>query len=170
MIAPPERGEHLMKLLDFVSRKAMVPALKARDKRGVIQELVQVIKKTYSSEKFQPADVVHTILEREKLGSTGLGGGVAVPHSKLPGLKSVLGAFGRLPQGVDFSAVDGESVTLVFLILSPADQPDSYVQALQATMRAIRAPHLCKFLRAAKSQKEIEEIFRDAETSTTAKV
>lgn len=152
-----------MKLTDFISRKAIVPNLKSGDKRGVIHELVQVIKKAHDTDKLDIQDIVKTIMNREKLGSTGLGGGVAVPHAKLDGVRTVYGAFGRCASGVEFSAVDGDPVTLVFLILSPSSKPDTYLQALQKTMQAIRRPNFCKFLKAAKSVKEIEDIFRDAE-------
>ncbi|MHC4608359.1 MAG: PTS sugar transporter subunit IIA [Planctomycetota bacterium] len=152
-----------MKLMDFITRKAIVPNLKAKDKRGVVQELVQKLKKAAEGEKINVNEVVKTILEREKLGSTGLGGGVAVPHAKLDTLKNVRGAFGRCPAGVDFNAVDGEPVTLVFLILSPSSKRDAYLQALQKTMQAIRKPNFCKFLRAAKNVKDMEDIFKEVE-------
>ena len=157
-----------MKLTDFIARKAIVTSLKSKDKKGVIHELVSVMKKAYSQEKFNISDIVSTIMEREKLGSTGLGGGVSVPHAKLKSLKAVKGAFGRCPRGVDFNAVDGEPVTLVFLILSPSSKPDSYLQALQMTMHAIKQATFCKFLRGAKTVKDIEEIFKEA--GETAKV
>ena len=157
-----------MKLTDFISRKAIAPNLKSKDKRGVIHELVSVMKKAYAQEKFNVNDIVETIMDREKLGSTGLGGGVSVPHAKLETLKAVKGAFGRVTNGVEFNAVDGEPVTLVFLILSPSSKPDSYLQALQMTMHAIRQGNFCKFLRGAKATKDIEEIFREVEE--TAKV
>ncbi|MFN3485883.1 MAG: PTS sugar transporter subunit IIA, partial [Planctomycetota bacterium] len=95
-----------MKLTEFISRKAIIPVLKSKDKRDAIQELVQAARKAYEGEKFVIADVVEAIIQREKIGSTGVGGGVGVPHAKLESVKGVLGAFGRAPQGVDFSAVD----------------------------------------------------------------
>lgn len=154
-----------MKLTDFISRRAIVPKLKSTDKRGVIQELVQALKKAHEGEKIKVDEVVKTILEREKLGSTGLGGGVAVPHAKLDSLKTVRGAFGRCPDGVDFNSVDGEDVSLVFLILAPTAKRDAYLQALKQTMEAVRGQNVCKFLRAAKNIKEIDEIFKEVSES-----
>jgi mannitol/fructose-specific phosphotransferase system IIA component (Ntr-type) len=152
-----------MKLTDMMSRKVIIPTLKATDKREVIQELVKAVKTVYKPEKFQVKEVVDAVMEREKLGSTGLGAGVAVPHARAPGLKTVLGAFGRHPKGMDFNSLDGEPVHLIFLILSPASQPELYQQALKCVMDSIRQPNICRFLRNAATAKEIEETFREAE-------
>lgn len=152
-----------MKLTELISRKAIIPVLKSKDKRDAIQELVQVARKVYEGEKFVIADVVEAIIQREKIGSTGVGGGVGVPHAKLESVKGVLGAFGRAPQGVDFSAVDGEPVYLIFLILAPPSRSEAYLQALQKVMVAIKRPNFVKFLKAAKTAREIEEIFREVE-------
>lgn len=153
-----------MKLVDFMSRKAIITELKSSGKRSVISELVQVLKKTHSLEKFQVQETTDRIMEREtKIGSTGLGGGVAVPHAKLPGVKSVFGAFGRSTRGISFNAIDGEPVHLVFLILSPAEGSDVHLKALQKVMTAIKRGNTCRFLKAAKTAKEIEDIFKEAE-------
>ena len=88
---------------------------------------------------------------------------MGVPHAKLDGIKNVIGAFGRSSAGLDFNAVDGEKVHLVFLILSPPSKSEEYLQALQKVMMAIKRQNFLKFLKAAKSAKEIEEIFREVE-------
>ena len=152
-----------MKLTEMISRKAILPNLKATDKKGAIQELVKAIKSVYNPEKFQTKDIVEAVMEREKLGSTGLGHGVAVPHARTQGLKTVLGAFGRHPQGIEFNALDGEPVHLVFLIVSPASAPEQYQRALKCVMESIRQPNFGRFLRNAATAKEIEETFREAE-------
>lgn len=156
-----------MKLTDILSKKTIVPSLKASDRKGVIQELVQAVRKSHTSERFNVSDVVETILGREKVGSTGLGGGVALPHAKLDGLKGIYGAFGRSVRGVDFNAVDGESVSIIFLILSPQTKPELHVQAVQRTVSIIRQPNICKFLKNAKTVRDIEEILREAEEPAT---
>lgn len=152
-----------MKLTEFISRKAILTSIKARDKKGALTELVQVMRKAYDAEKFTVAEIVDGVLQREKLGSTGLGGGVAVPHAKLEGVKGIIGAFGRSSGGLDFSAVDGDAVHLVFLILSPPSKNEAYLQALQKVMVAIKQPNVIRFLRSAKTAKDIEEIFREVE-------
>ncbi len=152
-----------MKLTEFISKKAIIPNLKATDKKGVIQELVQAARKGCEGERFVVADIVEAIVQREKIGSTGIGGGVGVPHAKLDGIKNVIGAFGRCSPGIDFNAVDGEAVGLVFLILSPPSKGEAYLKALQKVMTALKRPNFVKFLRSAKTARDIEEIFREVE-------
>ena len=152
-----------MKLTEVISRKAILLGIKSTNKKAVLTELVTALKKACDGEKFTVNEAVDAVLEREKVGSTGLGGGVAVPHAKLGTVRGVVGAFGRCANGVDFNSVDGEPVNLVFLVLAPPQKNDDYLAALQKTMKAIKQPNLCKFLRAAKSAKEIEDIFRELE-------
>ncbi|HZE96780.1 MAG TPA: PTS sugar transporter subunit IIA [Planctomycetota bacterium] len=152
-----------MKLTDFISKKAIIPVLKAVDKKGCIQELVQAARKAFEGERFVVADIVDGIVQREKIGSTGIGGGVGVPHVKLEGIKNVIGAFGRVAMPIDFNAVDGAPVDLMFLILSPPSKGEAYLKALQKIMTAIKKPNFVKFLRGAKTTREIEEIFREVE-------
>lgn len=152
-----------MKLTDIILKKAMLPNLKGRDRKTAITELAQALRKASEGEKFSVSEIVDAIIQREKLGTTGVGGGVAIPHAKVPGLKNVIGAFGRSSSGLDFTAVDGEAVHLVFLILSPPAQMEAYARALQKIMTTIKNPNFGKFLRSAKTLKDIEEIFKDAE-------
>ncbi len=152
-----------MKITDFIPRKAILPALKSKDKKGAILELVQAARKSFDGEKFVVADIVDGIVQREKKGSTGLGDGVGIPHEKIEGIKGIIGAFGRAPSGIDWSSVDGAPVTLIFLILAPPAKSEAYLQALQKVTGALRRPNFLKFLRAAKTSKEIEEIFREVE-------
>jgi mannitol/fructose-specific phosphotransferase system IIA component (Ntr-type) len=152
-----------LKLTDIISKKAIIPVLKATDKKGAIQELVQAARKTYDGEKFIVPSIVDAIVQREKIGSTGIGGGVGVPHAKLDGIKNVIGAFGRSSTPLDFSAVDGQPVTLIFLIIAPPSKNEVYLKALQKVMAALKKPNFVKFLKLAKSTREIEEIFREVE-------
>jgi mannitol/fructose-specific phosphotransferase system IIA component (Ntr-type) len=152
-----------VKLTEIIAKKAILLTLKSKDKKGAVTELVQQMRKAYEGEKFVVADIVDAVMQREKLGSTGVGGGVAVPHAKLEGVKGVLGAFGRCGVGLDFNAVDGESVHLVFVILSPPQKNETYLQALQKVMGAIKRPNFVKFLKGAKTVRDIEDIFRELE-------
>jgi mannitol/fructose-specific phosphotransferase system IIA component (Ntr-type) len=152
-----------LKLTDIISKKAIIPALKAGDKKGAIQELVQAARKAYDGEKFVVTDIVDAIVQREKIGSTGIGGGVGVPHAKLEGIKNVLGAFGRAPVPFDFNAVDGQPVSMIFLIISPPSKNDAYLKALQKVMSALKRPNFVKFLKGAKTSREIEDLFREVE-------
>jgi PTS system nitrogen regulatory IIA component len=152
-----------VKLTDLISKKAIVPLLKAGDKKGVIQELVQAARKANETERFVVTEIVDGIMQREKLGSTGIGGGVGVPHVKLDGVKGVIGAFGRVSPGLDFNAVDGAPVELIFLILAPPSKGDEYLQALKKVMTALKRPNFVKFLKVAKTLKDIDDIFREVE-------
>jgi len=152
-----------VKLTEFIPKKAILPVLKAKDKKGAIQELVQAARKAFDNERFVVADVVDAIVQREKVGSTGIGGGVGVPHAKLEGIKNVVGAFGRCSPAIDFNAVDGGQVDLVFLILAPPSKNEAYLKALQKVMTALKRPNFVKFLKSAKTNGDIVEIFREVE-------
>lgn len=152
-----------MKLTDFISRKTIVPELKAKDKKGAIVELVRAVKSTAAGQKIAVSEVTQAILEREKLGSTGIGRGIAVPHAKCRQIGKVVGALGRSRQGISFDAIDGEPVHLLFLILSPPNAAERYHRALQTVMHAVKKNSFCNFLRKAKALKELEEVLRDAE-------
>jgi PTS system nitrogen regulatory IIA component len=152
-----------LKLTELISKKAIIPVLKASDKKGAIQELVQAARKAYEGEKFVVADIVDAIVQREKIGSTGIGGGVGVPHAKLEGIKNVIGAFGRATGAFDFNAVDGQPVNLIFLIIAPPSKNEAYLKALQKVMSALKKPNFVKFLRTAKTAGDIVDIFREAE-------
>lgn len=153
----------MMKLTDFISTKAIVPSIKARDKKGVVAELVGAMKKAYADDKFSAAELTDAILEREVVGSTGLHGGVAIPHAHLKAMKEVRGAFGRSAQPIDFRAMDGEPTYLFFLIAAPPAKNDDYLQALRVVSAAMRGSHFCKFLRAAKTARDIVDVLRESE-------
>ena len=152
-----------MKLIDFIPRKAILPGLKASDKKGAIQELVQSARKANEGERFVVTEIVDAIVAREKIGTTGVGGGVGIPHAKLEGVRGLIGAFGRSEGGIHFSAVDGEQVHLLFLILCPPAKSDAYQKALQCIIHALKRPNFVRFLRDAKTAKAIDEIFHEAE-------
>jgi nitrogen PTS system EIIA component len=152
-----------VKLTDFLPKKAILPSLKAKDKKSAIGELVQAARKANESEKFVVNDIVEAIFAREKIGTTGVGGGVGIPHAKIEGVKGVIGAFGRSESGMDFSAVDGQQVHILFLILAPPSKGEGYQQALQKIIGALKRPNFVKFLKGAKTVKDIDDIFREVE-------
>ena len=152
-----------MKLTELIPRKAIVLDFKAKDKKSAIQELVQAARKAHENEKFNVAEIVEAIVAREKTGSTGIGNGVGIPHAKVEGVRSVIGAFGRIQPGLDFNAVDGELVQLIFVILAPPSQGEAYLQVLRKVMGALKRPNFVKFLKSVKTVKDIEEVFRELE-------
>ncbi len=153
-----------MKLTEFIARKAIIAELKATDRKGVVAELVAAMKKAYPSDRIPGPELVDAILHREnKLGSTGLGGGVAIPHDHVDSLKNLVGAFGRSIRPIEFGAIDGLPVHLFFVIASPPARKAEYIEALKVTSSAIRTANFCRFLKGARTPREIEEIFREIE-------
>ncbi len=152
-------------MTEIVHRKAIIPTVKAKDKKGVVTELVKSVKTAYGLTKLSVTDVANAVLEREKVGSTGIGRGVALPHAKTSLVNKLVGAFGRSPAGIPFDAVDGEPVYLVFLILAPDKKEylEAYHKSIQLIMEGIRTGNFCSFLRGAKTAKDLEEVFKDSE-------
>lgn len=124
-----------MELADVIARDAILPALKAGSKKQVLQEISQRANDAYG---LDARLVVEGLLAREKLGSTAMGGGVAVPHARLAGLGSIVGLFARLEQPVDFEAADGQGVDLVFALLAPEDSGADHLRALARVSRLLR--------------------------------
>lgn len=152
-----------MKFSDFLSRAAIIKEVSSSNRKEVIKELVEAIKNAHNLRGFKTESIVEALMKREKLGSTGIGNGVAVPHTKLEGLKDVVASFGRSSMGIDFNAVDGEPVHLIFLILTPADKPEANLQALQRVSQAIKQTNFCKFLAGAKETKDIFDLLKEAD-------
>jgi mannitol/fructose-specific phosphotransferase system IIA component (Ntr-type) len=113
-------------------------------------------------------ELTRRLIERERLGCTGLGAGVAIPHCKSRDVSDIVLAVGLAPQGVDFHAPDGQPVRLIFLILSPADQPAAHLQTLARISRLLRTPGTSEQLRRAATREEILEALRAPHASVTA--
>ena len=114
------------------------------------------------------AELTKRLIEREKLGCTGLGAGVAIPHCKSKDVEDIVLSVGVTPQGVDFHAPDGKPVTLIFLILSPADQPAVHLQTLARISRLLRTPGIAESLRRATNRDEFLEALKGPQGSLTA--
>ena len=133
-----------MTLTDLVAPNAILPALKVNNKKKAIQELAaRAAALTGQSEKA----ILEILLQREKLGSTAVGNGVAIPHGKLPKLGRLFGLFARLERPVDFEALDGQAVDLVFLLLAPESAGADHLKALARVARLLRDPEIARKLR-----------------------
>jgi PTS system nitrogen regulatory IIA component len=155
--------EDAMKLSDFIVKDAIVAELQSTERDGVIRELVTSLA---AAKAIAPADVdavVKAIIDREKHGSTGFGKGVAVPHVKHPAIKKRVGAIGRSTVGVDFSALDQAPVYSVFLLLSPQNNPDGHLQAMENIFRNLQQDNFRRFLRQADSQAKIIDLLDEAD-------
>jgi PTS system nitrogen regulatory IIA component len=144
-----------LKLLDFLTRERIVPDLLSAEKGGVLEELAAALAADGSA--LDIPTVVSVLTDRERLGSTGIGEGVAIPHGKLEGLDSVVAAFGRSRGGVDFESLDGAPVHLIFLLLSPAASASTHLMALARISRLLKNRSFRDELLRAKGRDEIFE-------------
>jgi PTS system fructose-specific IIA component/PTS system nitrogen regulatory IIA component len=154
-----------MKFADFISREAIRAELNADDKEGVIREMIQALLDAGKIETSEFESIVKAILKREELGSTGIGRGVAVPHTKHPSVDRLIGTVAVSREGVDFNSLDGERVQLFFLLISPPDRPGDHLRALENISRQLRDDTFCKFLKKAKSAEEIEQLLDEADNN-----
>ena len=141
---PVPSGTNPMPLTDLIGPDAILPALKVNSKKQVLQELAA--KAAALSNQSEQA-IVEILQQREKLGSTGVGNGIAIPHGKLAKLEKLFGLFARLPRPVDFEALDGQPVDLVFLLLAPETAGADHLKALARVARLLRDPDVARKLR-----------------------
>jgi len=154
-----------MKFADFVSVKAVNANLEAEDKEEVIREITSSLLKAGEIEESQYESIVSAILKREELGSTGIGRGVAVPHTKHPSVDRLVGTVGVSPEGVDFNSLDGEKVQLFFLLISPPDRPGDHLRALENISRQLRDDTFCRFLKQSKTAEDIQQLLEEADNN-----
>ena len=141
-----------MATTDLVSPNAIIPAMKVNGKKQALQEIAaKAAELTGQNEK----SILEILLQREKLGSTGVGNGVAIPHGKLPKLGNVFGLFARLERPVDFEALDGQPVDLIFLLLAPEGAGADHLKALARVARLLRDPETARKLRASNGAEAI---------------
>ena len=154
-----------MKFADFISREAIRAELKAEDKEGVIREMVQALLDAGKIEQSEFESIIKAILKREELGSTGIGRGVAVPHTKHPSVDKLVGTVAVSHEGVDFNSLDGERVQLLFLLISPPDRPGDHLRALENISRQLRDDTFCRFLKKATTAEEIGQLLDEADNN-----
>jgi PTS system nitrogen regulatory IIA component len=154
-----------MLLSDFISPDSVVASLKAKSKKQLLQDLsVRAARLTGHSER----DIFDVLLQRERLGSTGLGHGIAIPHGKVQGLKRIVGLFARLAEPVDFDAVDGDPVDIVFLLLAPEGAGADHLKALARISRLLREGSAVEKLRASKDAAALYALLTENEASSHA--
>lgn len=125
-----------MKILDILNEASIVADLRGRTKIDVLNELAAVVAENHPG--IAQARLVDVLLEREKLGSTAIGEGIAIPHGKLPNLEGVVAAFGRSCEGIDFASLDGGPTRLFFLLVAPEDSSGAHLKALARVSRLLR--------------------------------
>lgn len=148
-----------MDLSDLIRPDSVLPAMKANSKRQAIQELAA---KGAALTGIDERTIFDALLQREKLGSTGVGGGIAIPHSKLKGIDRIHGAFARLSRPIDFEALDDQPVDLLFLLLAPENAGADHLKALARIARIMREPGVAGRLRAATDPAALYAVLTEA--------
>ena len=152
-----------MKFSEFVCFEAIIPELRSDDRDDVIAELVLALDKAGRLGRGNREDIIKAIIKREREASTGMGKGVAVPHVKHPAVKDVVASVGQSSEGIDFSALDKQPVYSVILLISPVDNPDKHLQAMESIFRHLQQEKFRKFLRQSQSVEQIKDLLIEAD-------
>lgn len=152
-----------MKLREIIVRDAIVADLKANQRDDAIAELVDALVSAGVAPEGSRDELVDRLLARERKGSTGFGRGVAVPHVKHPGVTKMAGAIGLSKGGIDFDALDKQPVYSVFLLLSPEDQPEEHLQAMEAIFKNLSKDTFRRFLRQSNDTEEVWSLLDEAD-------
>ena len=147
-----------MKILEVLDKEAILVDLQSRDKIGVLNELVAPVA---SITGIDHSEIVRVLLDRERLGSTGIGGGIGIPHGKLKNLEQLVLGFGLSRQGVDFESMDGSPTHLFFLLITPEHSTDLHLKLLARVSRLLKKEPLKEMMMKATSAEEIIAIIGD---------
>jgi len=152
-----------MKFADFVCFDAIVQEVEAKDRDGVIAELVTALKKHGQLGAASAKEITRAVIKRENEASTGMGKGVAVPHVKHSSVKKIAATIGQSSTGIDFDSLDKQPVYSIVLLVSPVDEPDKHLQAMEIVFRNLQQEKFRKFLRQSQTREQIEELLREAD-------
>jgi mannitol/fructose-specific phosphotransferase system IIA component (Ntr-type) len=153
-----------MKLREFIVTEAIVPEIEATDRDGAIRELVTSLANSGALAADAVDEVVAALIKREQNGSTGFGKGVAVPHVKHAKVKKMAATIGRSGGGVDFSALDHQPVYSIVLLLSPENQPQNHLQAMNIVFSNLQEDMFRRFLRQSDTRESIVELLDEADS------
>ena len=153
-----------MKILDILDRRSILPEISSQTKEGVLRELVGAL--AQAEKQVHEDRMIEILLERESLGSTGIGDGVAIPHGKSKEVKKILAAFGRSRPGMDFQSLDGKPTHLFFLLIAPENSAGMHLKALAQISRLMKDQTFRKRLMEARSGEEIQTILSEGEEKT----
>ncbi len=133
-----------MEFSEFMTPECVIASLRATSKKQALQELAKKAAEVSGADERQ---ILEVVMERERLGTTGVGNGIAIPHGKLPGLKRLSGVFARLEKPIDFESIDEQPVDLIFLLLAPEGAGADHLKALARVSRLLRDRRVCEKLR-----------------------
>ncbi len=154
-----------MNLIEIIPTEGVLFALKAANKKGALHEIAALAE---AFTDIPQKKIFENVLEREKLGSTGIGNGVAIPHAKLPEINRIWGFFARLEQPIDFEAIDEQPVDLIFLLLTPAGAGAEHLKALARVSRLLREQNVLEKLRGALDQSALYAILTEPLAASAA--
>lgn len=157
-----------MKLTEFVVNEAIIADLQVDSKEAAIRAMVGSLKDAGAIPADDEESIVAAILKREELGSTGIGNGVAVPHTKHPSVDKLVATVAIAGNGVDFASLDGEDVFILFLLVSPPDRPGDHLRGLENISRHLRDQTFCNFLRQSNTRDAVVELLEEADNGETA--
>jgi PTS system nitrogen regulatory IIA component len=152
-----------MQIIDMFKKEYIIEELKAKSKRAVLAELSEIF--THYHSGIQSEAMVAVLLDREKLGSTGIGDGIAIPHGKLKGLDNLVIAFGRSREGIDFDSIDGKPVHIFFLLMAPESSTGQHLKALAKISRMLKDQEFRSSLMSAKNTEELYRKIADKDES-----
>lgn len=147
-----------MKITDFLNVETIIPALSSRDKNSALEEMAGGLANGYRLDKDR---VLSVLLDRERISTTAIGEGVAIPHGKLSGVERVLGAFARSPDGVDFASLDGAPTYLFFVLIAPENAAADHLKALARISRLLKDETFRRRLMTGKSGQELYAIIAE---------
>lgn len=147
-----------MKIMDFLSKKAILTDIKSVKKEEVMRELVDALINSAEVEKRHRNKLIDALMAREALGSTAIGQGVAIPHAKLECVTKLIAAFGISKKGVDFDSLDGEPAHIFFLLVAPQDSAGPHLKALARISRLLKDKYFRDSLRACADEKSVIKI------------
>jgi len=148
-----------VKITDFLSVRTVIPALVSREKNTVLREMAEGLALVYPS--LDKNRVLEVLLERERISTTAIGEGVAIPHGKLPGVDRVLGIFARSPEGIDFASLDGGPTHLFFVLIAPENAAADHLKALARISRLLKDETFRRRLMMGETSEQIFEIIAE---------
>lgn len=148
-----------MKIVDFLNEKAVSADLKSDNKEGVVRELVDLLAKAEGIKNKEP--LIKALMNREALGSTGIGQGVGIPHGKTDSVKKLVAAFGICHEGINFDALDGEPVYIFFLLIAPEDSAGPHLKGLARISRLLKDKYFRESLKAMTDEKAIVKLIKE---------
>lgn len=152
-----------MKFKDFICFEAAISHLQYTDRDGAIEELVASLEKAGKIQKDSTKSIIKAIIKRENEASTGLGRGVAIPHVKHKAVSDIIATIGLSDEGIDFFALDKMPVYSVLVMISPLDEPDKHLQAMENIFRHLQVEKFRKFLRQCRTPEQIKDLLLEAD-------